>query len=151
MEIRICSRKEVEGMLAQGRFPEHAAVISFYSPERTKSGDYAPVDYRNRAERLFLACVPDLDIEALEHFGYTYETFFPDADALARFVREAVRDGLQILCQCGYGQSRSAACCAAILEYYEHSGITVFADYRYYPNQLVFNRVLQALRAQDGT
>ena len=37
-------------MLTEGRFPEHAAVISFYSPERTKSGDYAPVDYRNRAE-----------------------------------------------------------------------------------------------------
>ena len=67
----------------------------------------------------------------------------PDADSLADFVKSAAKDDLDIICQCDYGQSRSAA---AILEYYEKTGITVFADYRYYPNQLVFNKVERAQR-----
>lgn len=50
-----------------------------------------------------------------------------------------------IICQCDYGQSRSAACAAAIIEYFEHRGISIFADYRYYPNQLVFNKIYEAL------
>ena len=29
-----------------------------------------------------------------------------------------------------------------IKEYYEKSGIEIFADYRYYPNQLIFNKYL---------
>ena len=46
------------------------------------------------------------------------------------------------------GQSRSAACAAAILEFYEKNGISIFADYRYYPNQLVFNKVKKALEKE---
>ena len=45
---------------------------------------------------------------------------------------------------------RAAACAAAIKEYYEHNGISIFADYRYYPNQLIFNKVLDALRESDS-
>ena len=52
---------------------------------------------------------------------------------------------LDILCQCEYGQSRSAACAAAILEYFDATGISVFADYRYYPNQVVYHKVMDAL------
>ena len=76
----------------------------------------------------------------------TADTYFPEAQALAEFIICAERDGLDILCQCEYGQSRSAACAAAIKEYFFGNGITVFADYRYYPNQLVFNKVYDALR-----
>ena len=39
---------------------------------------------------------------------------------------------MDIICQCEHGQSRSAACAAAIKEHFEKSGIEVFADYRYY-------------------
>ena len=55
------------------------------------------------------------------------------------------REGMDIICQCEYGQSRSAACAAAIKEHFEKSGIEVFADYRYYPNQLIFNKLRDAL------
>ena len=46
-----------------------------------------------------------------------------------------------------YGQSRSAACAAAIREHFM-GGIEIFANYRYYPNQLVYNKLKAALDAE---
>ncbi len=80
----------------------------------------------------------------------SYETYLPEAESLADYILKAKRDGLNILCQCEYGQSRSAGCAAAILEYFEGTGITVFADYRYYPNQLVYHKIFDALTAAGG-
>lgn len=56
-----------------------------------------------------------------------------------------------IICQCEYGQSRSAAIAAALSEFFWKSGIDIFADDRYFPNKLVFRLTLQALneRGQD--
>ena len=38
-----------------------------------------------------------------------------------------------------------AACAAAILQHFEKRGIEIFADYRYYPNQLIYNQIFDAL------
>nr|WP_302628353.1 hypothetical protein [uncultured Eubacterium sp.] len=65
---------------------------------------------------------------------------------MAEFIKKANRKNMDIICQCEYGQSRSAACAAAILEYYEKKGISIFADYRYYPNQVIFNKIYNALK-----
>ena len=43
-----------------------------------------------------------------------------------------------------------AACAAAILEYFNGTGISVFADYRYYPNQVVYHKIMDALTKQDA-
>lgn len=150
MIIGIISRNDAEELLKTDEFPVNAAVISFYSPGKVKAGDYDPVDYAGKPIRLYYACVPDTDIEALSDFGYTYDTYFSDVDELAAFICNAVKDNLGIICQCDYGQSRSAACAAAILEHFERNGISIFADYRYYPNQLVFNKVLEALRRRSA-
>ena len=96
-------------------------------------------------DRVFCVGIPDIDIEILSDCGYTYETYLAEADKLARFIYEARAEGLDIICQCNYGQSRSAACAAAILQHFEGRGIDVFSDYRYYPNQLVYNKVFDAL------
>lgn len=146
MNVTIFSRKAAEALLESNAFPKNAAVISFYSPGKVRAGDYDPVDYRGKAGKLFYACVPDIDIEALSDFGYTYDSYFSDVDDLTEFIMCAVEQGMDIICQCDYGQSRSAACAAAILERFERNGISIFADYRYYPNQLVFNKVYDALR-----
>ena len=45
----------------------------------------------------------------------------------------------------GIGCARSAACAAAIREHFYGEGIEIFADYRYYPNQLVYNKLKAAL------
>lgn len=145
MKISIYSREDIQALI-QDVFPENVAVISFYSPRETKARDYSPVDYCSKPERLKYICVPDIDIEALSSYGLTYDTYLADANDLAEFIFSAWEDGLDIICQCDYGQSRSAACAAAILEFFERTGVSIFADYRYYPNQLVFNKILEALR-----
>lgn len=148
--IRIMSRKAMEQMMGEG-FPDNTAIISFYDPKSGRTpADYRPVDYSGVCDRVFAVGIHDIDIEILGDYGLTFETYFPEADALARFVVAAVADGCDIICQCEYGQSRSAACAAAVKEFFDRSGIEVFADYRYYPNQLVFNKLLAALRCVDG-
>jgi hypothetical protein len=38
-----------------------------------------------------------------------------------------------------------AGCAAAILEYFCHNDISVFADYKYYFNQVVYHKIYDAL------
>ena len=53
-----------------------------------------------------------------------------------------------LICQCEHGQSRSAAVAAAILEFKSRRGIDVFSNDKYYPNKVVYRRVLEALKDQ---
>ena len=55
--------------------------------------------------------------------GHINETYLAEADELATFIYEAREVGRDIICQCDYGQSRSAACAAAILQHFEKRGI----------------------------
>ena len=145
LNVSIYSREAVEKLLREG-MPPNTAIISFYDPitTRTPKG-YKPVDYSGVTIPVFQVALHDIDIEILEEYGLTYDTYFPEAQALAAFIKEENSNGNDILCQCEYGQSRSAACAAAILQYYHQRGIRIFVDYRYYPNQLVFNKLYDAL------
>lgn len=143
MKISVYSRSASLSLIENG-FPENTAVISLYGSLR---GNETRVDYSAVCDRIFYVNIPDIDIECLEDNGYTYKSYFSDADALARFIIEAERNGLDIICQCDYGQSRSAACAAAIKQYFFGNGIDIFADYRYYPNQLVYNKLFNALES----
>jgi len=145
MKLKICSRKAAEELI-EGIFPKNTAVISFFDPPKKALSDYAPVDYKGKCERLFSVGVHDIDLEVLPDYGLSYNTYLPEANDIAGFIISAVSDGLDIICQCEYGQSRSAACAAAIREYYNRTGIKIFADYRYYPNQLIFNKIYNALK-----
>lgn len=150
MKVKIYSRPAIEELLKEG-FPENTAVISFYDPKSPRNiKNYAPVDFSGKCEKVFSVGIHDIDIEILKDYGLTFDTYLPQAEEIAEFVMQAEREGLDIICQCAYGQSRSAACAAAILEFFEGSGITVFADYRYYPNQLIFNKVLDALKRKGA-
>lgn len=145
-KIEIMSREMVEQLIADG-FPNNVAVISFYDPKSKRTPkDYAPVDYTNVCSRVFPVAIHDIDIEILSDYGLTFETYFPEADELARYIIKNIAQGYDLICQCEYGQSRSAACAAAIKEHYDKRGIEVFADYRYYPNQLIFNKLLASLK-----
>ncbi len=145
MVVEICSRVMIEERIANNDL-QNAAVVSFCDPKGRRRGeDYAPVDFGDSTARVFFVPIHDLDPDALGHFGLTAESYFTEAPEVARFIKDAVRDGARIVCQCEWGQSRSAALAAAILEYYEKRGIDVFRDYRYYPNQLVFNKAYAAL------
>ena len=145
MTVTICSRRMIEERIANNSL-QNSAVISFSDPKGGRRGeDYGPVDFGNACARVFFISVYDLDPDALARFGYTMDSYFDEADAVAEFIHQAVTDGVEIVCQCEYGQSRSAGLGAAILEYYERRGIDIFRDYRYYPNQLIFNKAYEAM------
>ena len=150
MNVKIFSREAMEKVLKQVERLENTAVISFYDPPSEVFCRAKPIDYENKVDCLFQVAVNDIDIEVLPKYGFTVESYFPEAQELAEFIREAKQKGMEIICQCECGQSRSAACAAAILEYYERRGITIFADYRYYPNQLVFHKIYDALKNREG-
>ena len=145
MKIEIYSRKAIKELMDKS-FPKNTAVISFYTPKNKRDYEEKRVDYIDICDRVFYVGIPDIDIELLSDYGYTYKTYLAEADELAKFIYEARAEGLDIICQCDYGQSRSAACAAAILQYYERRGIDIFADYRYYPNQLVYHKIFDALK-----
>ena len=67
------------------------------------------------------------------------------AKQISDFYKNVCNDVELIICQCEHGQSRSAAIAAAFLEYREKSGITIFADDNYFPNKVVFRKVLGCL------
>ena len=147
MNLSIYSRSMMEARLLKESL-DNTAVISFYDPPSPRSPKYlppAPIDYSGKCAHVFMIAAHDLDPEALAAYGITPEGYLPEAAALAAFIKDAVKAGLSIICQCEYGQSRSAACAAAILQYYEKNGIEIFADYRYYPNQLVYHKIYDAL------
>ena len=131
--------------LIKSGFPENVSVISFYSPDGTGGVGRLRVDYSNVCERVFYVGIPDIDESGFSENGYTEETFFKEADDLADFVFAAVEKGRDIICQCDFGMSRSAACAAAILEFFEGRGSEIFSNDRYCPNLTVFNRVFSAL------
>ena len=145
MNVNIYSRKAVEKLL-QTDFPKNTAVISFYDPPTPFRDDsYIPVDYSGKASCVFQVAVHDIDLSVLPKYNLTYDTYFTEVDDLAEFIYTAKADGLDIICQCEYGESRSSACAAAILEHFHKTGISIFADYRYYPNQVVYHKVFDAL------
>ena len=147
MEVSIYSRKAIKELIEKG-FPQNTAVISFYTPKNKRDYEERRVNYNDICDKVFYVGIPDIDIEILGDYGYTYETYLAEADELAKFIYEAKADSLDIICQCDYGQSRSAACAAAILQHFELRGINIFADYRYYPNQLIYHKVFDALEKQ---
>ena len=120
MKVEIYSREAMERRLQEGKLYD-TAVICFYDPPSSRTpADYAPINYDKKCSAEYSIAVHDLDIEVLPEYGLTYETYLPEVKLLAFYIKTAVDCNLNIVCQCEYGQSRSAACAAAIKEYYEH-------------------------------
>lgn len=145
MKVHIYSRKEIQELLLTDVL-KNVAVISFYDPKaKCTNKEYKSVDYSGKTDRVFEIPLYDIDLSEFEEFGLTYDTFFPEVDRVAEFIYQAKEEGLDIICQCEYGESRSSGCAAAILEHFYKKGILVFADYRYYPNRVVYHKVYEAL------
>ena len=147
MKITIHSRRALEKRLETDNLT-NAAIISFYDPAWHGRAAGTPVNVADKCRCAMQIALHDLDPEALAEVHLTKESYFPEATDLAAFIENAWQAGLEIICQCEYGQSRSAGCAAAILQHYTKNGIDIFADYRYYPNQLVYHKVYDALQAQ---
>lgn len=146
MKVSVYSREAIESIIADGKFPENTAVISFYDPAIKRiDEDYSHVDYSGICDTVFYSELDDLDLDVLRRKGYTYDTYFPESPDIAAFIYRAYDKGMDIICQCEYGQSRSAATAAAILEHFCNNGISIFTNYYYYPNQVVYHKIFDAL------
>lgn len=140
MTVEIHSLESIETRV-QKPFEAGTAIISIgdngNEPPKLK---YAP-NYILRLE------FEDIAPDELDDEGINPGHIFNDEQAreIAEFIYK-VKDKVDtIICQCEYGQSRSAGCAAAIREHFHGDGIDIFADDRYYPNKLVFRKVLNAL------
>lgn len=68
------------------------------------------------------------------------------ARRIAEFVWNNQNEIDVLICQCEQGQSRSAACAAAVAEFLYGTGGAIFADERYSPNTLAYQKILEALK-----
>ncbi|MDE5621262.1 MAG: hypothetical protein K2I80_12245 [Ruminococcus sp.] len=124
MNVLIYSRNEIEEIIDSGKFLENTAVISFYDPKIKRiDRNYSHSDYRGVCENVFYSELDDLDLDCMKEKGYTYNTYFPEADEIAEFVYNVYNNGMDIICQCEYGQSKSVRTAVAILEHFFKSGI----------------------------
>lgn len=152
MKISIFSRKEIQKLMDSDDFPENTAVISYYNSKmRQLNREYCPVNYSGFCDNVLYCEVDDLDYDYLKEKNFTYDTFFPESADVAKFVYDAYNNGMDIICQCDYGQSRSAATAAAIAEHFYKNGIWIFADYKRCPNQVIFHKVFDALENYKNT
>ena len=153
MKIKIMSRSEIEELTAEA-LQGAVAVISIvdcrdsfptlkFAPAYVHGVSFDDVDNDVVVDELGGNGTPE-EIRRIERKYHMFS--IEQADTLASFYA-SVEDSVDcLICQCEHGQSRSAAVAAAIMEYRTGNGIDIFADDRYYPNKVVFRRVLEALR-----
>lgn len=139
MEFQICAQWELE-TLAERPFDTATAIISIGDP-----GSQPPVLCHQPRHLLRL----EFDDARATSPG----TISPEqAGQIAAFVYDH-KDSVQtLICQCGYGCSRSTAVAAAVKEHFTHDGLSLFTDGRHHPDIFVFSAVLKALeqRTQAG-
>ena len=155
MKILIKSRKEIEA-LSKKPFSGKTLLISI-----TDINDI-PVELVNKPEYLIRVSFDDVDndvivdevgkeatVEAKAAVEKKYNMISREqAHEIAKTYYNHKDEINTLICQCEHGQSRSAAVAAAILEFRSRRGIEIFTDDRFYPNKVVFRKVLEALRDQ---
>ena len=146
-KILIKSRAAIEQM----HFEPKTALISITDANYTFAELIAEPDYVLRLafddvdNDIFADAITDTDRDIIADRYHMFKD--EQAKQIAEFY-DAIKDKADIIiCQCEHGQSRSAAVAAAILEHRSRNGIKIFANDKYYPNKVVFNKVLQALKA----
>ena len=155
MKILIRSRKSIEKM-SKSPFTKGTALISI-----TDAND-SPVNLENQPDFLLRLAFDDVDndvfadepidkltLEERVEIEKRYNMLSEEqANEIASFYENNKDNISTFICQCEHGQSRSAAVAAAILEFRSRRGIQIFADDHYYPNKVVFRKVLGAIKAQ---
>ena len=153
MTIEIESRESIEERAGEP-FPAHTALISIADAD----ADF--IVLKNNPEYLLQLKFDDISADILEEIIKSHPAikeamqaakmlhWFSDeqAEETAAFIMTAADKAELIICQCEYGQLRSAGIAAAIMQFFSNDGIEIFADERYYPNKLVYKKVLAALQ-----
>jgi len=153
MNIEIESRYNIKNRALQP-FPARTALISVTD----KDCDFVALknkpDYllKMRFDDVSDAIFEDLlgrkptETEILQLTEDYYMFNDEQAAEIADFVKAIASRAELLICQCEYGQSRSAGIAAAVKQFLYGDGIEIFADERYFPNKLVYRKVLAALK-----
>ena len=136
MKLIILSKPQLFQLIEKKQLKPNTAIVSFADEE----DDF--LDFPKDTDVLKVAFY---DIRPYTTVKEHYDKVLPEASDIAKYVHQKIKEGKNIICQCDYGISRSAGLAAAIMQRYAHKGINVFADYRYTPNQFVYNKVYQEL------
>jgi predicted protein tyrosine phosphatase len=136
-KVYILNRAEIEER-AERLFPKDTAIISI-----TDVG-YEFASLKNKPSELLQLKFDDVDADEPINIITNRQ-----AQKIAEFYHKVSKTAKRIICQCEHGQGRSAAIVAAILEYQSGNGIDIFANDQYFPNKVVFRKVLKALKATE--
>lgn len=162
MKLEIHSLKSVEKKSKEPFLP-HTTLISIGSP------DMAPPKLLHKPEHMLRLVFDDITPEeAVERLELSpsilkrtsvlhlllrnFNTYIFDdemAKKTAKFIMDYAPETDVFICQCEHGQSRSAACAAAIAEAFGGYGEVIFKDKRYCPNRWVYQKLLAALQKFD--
>ena len=140
MVISIYSKSRIYDLIEKG-IDKNTAIISFCDYQEDE------IEFPEGTDCL---SVVFYDIRPHQIPKDQYDKVLPEAKEIAQYVYKKMKENKNIICQCDYGVSRSAGLAAAIMEAYAGKGIDVFADYRYTPNQFVYNKVLKELLILKG-
>lgn len=155
MSIRVMSQAALRRLAAAAPFDEGTFVVSIIDT------DAQPVWLANAPAGILRLSFDDVypaghplsemygGYEDDEYAAFS-ETLQPmseeQAAKTARFVVENLPRMRTLVCQCHYGQSRSAGVAAAVSEWLYGNGARFFKDERYCPNRHVYQLLLSALR-----
>lgn len=149
MEIKILSRDAIKTKF----LPAKTAVISI------TDYDWSFAKLANKPDYLLQLAFDDIDgdvfmdelgrkptSEEMQAIEQKYHMLSDEqAKEIADFYHSICDKADLLICQCEHGQSRSAAIAAAIMEYEHCNGIHIFASDDYYPNKIIFRKVLKAI------
>ena len=143
MKIEIHSFHSIE-KFAKNEFEAGTALISIGDT------DAQPPQLKHRPEFILRLVFDDISPGQIKAMHNTHAIFSDkQAERVADFVLKNKSKINTLICQCEFGQSRSAGCAAAITEYLYNDGIKIFADDLYSPNKLVYKKVLKALENKE--
>ena len=157
MIIQIESRESVE-LRAKQPFPPHTALITItnidydFAKLENKPWQTLRLQFDDVSSDLFtdvLGRKPTAD--EFKKLAKKYHMFnYEQATEVAEFVEHIQNNGAEVLvCQCEYGQSRSAGIAAAVRQWLYSDAIEIFTDDRYYPNKAVYRMTLTAIQQRE--
>ncbi len=134
--------------------PDMAAPKLLYKPNHVLRLEFDDITPEEAVERLEISPGILKRMQVLHLLLRNFNTYIFDdemADTAAKFIMDVAPETDVFICQCEYGQSRSAACAAAIAEFFGGCGDVVFRDKRYCPNTWVYQKLLAALQKHTDT
>lgn len=140
MKVEIHSREELEKM-SKKPFRNHTSIISI-----TDTDDVL-VRLINKPKHILRLQFDDIYISELDETDYTDFPFklFDDkmAEKIVDFVYKYKDETDLLICQCEFGESRSSAVAAAILENFHENGNGIFSNKKYCPNLYVYKILMK--------